>query len=138
MNILVILGNKLNRYDTLSQAGLSRVVGGLKVHSHINFDKIIISGGVTGGSSISEAKAMEKEFLKAGVSEDIIILEEKSRNTIENGRFTVAMLKEMEGDKVVFVLSSKEHIARRFHNPVEIFDGQAYGRADIKLLYVGV
>ncbi len=138
MKILVILGNKLNGDNTLSKAGKVRVFGGLDLHKSINFDKIILSGGITHGLKISEAFAMKKVLIENDVEEDKIILEEKSKTTVENGKYTVEILKKIQGEKQVFVLSSKNHIARKFHNPVDIFESNAKGDENIKLLYVGV
>ncbi|MFI3167769.1 MAG: YdcF family protein [Bacillota bacterium] len=138
MKILVILGNKLNQDSTLSSVGLLRVSAGFKIHNFIDFDKIILSGGVTNGYKKSEARAMSDYLVKNGVSEELLILEENSRNTMENGKYTVDILNGIEGSHEIFVLSSKGHIARRFHNPVEVFDAYAHGNKNLHLVYVGV
>ncbi len=142
MKILVILGNELNKDDSLSQAGKLRVFAGIKIHQSEKFDRIIFSCGYTHSHKISEAAAMVEEAKVMGASESIMILEERSKNTIENGKYTVEILKDIlkaaRGELEVFVLSSKSHIARRFHNPVEIFDGYAKGVAGLNLIYIGV
>ncbi len=138
MKILVILGSKLTSDEKLSKVGLLRTSAGAKIHKSINFDKILVSGGITHGRTVSEAEVMERELIKLGVSEDIIMMEAKARTTVENGKYCVEILKYIPGEKEVFILSSKSHIARRFHNPVEIFDGYASGAKEISLVYVGV
>ncbi|MFI3166355.1 MAG: YdcF family protein [Bacillota bacterium] len=138
MKILVILGSKLTNEDKLTKVGLLRTSAGAKIHTSINFDKILVTGGITHGRKISEAEVMEAELIKLGVDPEIIMMEARSRTTVENGKYCVEILQHIDGEKEVFVLSSKSHIARRFHNPVEIFDGYSSGVKNMSLVYVGV
>ena len=56
--------------------------------------KVIASGGKGVNEKISEALAIKRELLKLGISEERIILEDKSRNTIQNFEFSLEKIKE--------------------------------------------
>lgn len=66
---------------------------------------IIVSGGMGNGENISEAEAMEKYLITAGVRADIIIKEPLSTSTYENFKFSDKILKERfkNGYTVAFI-----------------------------------
>lgn len=70
--------------------------------------KIVFSGGSAAiiGESISEGRALERFLETLGVPAGRVIVEGDSRNTLENARFTHALLKPAPGDRFVLVTSA--------------------------------
>lgn len=59
--------------------------------------KIVLSGGMGPGETITEAEAMKRYLVERGVDEKLIIKEEKSTDTKENLKFTKELLKKING-----------------------------------------
>lgn len=63
----------------------------------------VVSGGKGSGEDISEAEAMRRYLVQRGVSEERIILEDRSVDTRGNIRFSAELLKERGIDRVMIV-----------------------------------
>lgn len=74
---------------------------------------IILSGGQGPDELITEAKAMKDYLLSNGISEERIILEEKSTSTFENFKFSLLKLK--ESNFIVDENSSFAIVSNDFH-----------------------
>ena len=61
--------------------------------------KVITTGGKGKNEGIAEGVAIKRELLKNGISEDRIILEDKSKNTVENFRFSLEKIRNSENGK---------------------------------------
>ena len=61
--------------------------------------KVIATGGNGKNEGIAEGVAIKRELLKNGISEDRIILENKSKNTVENFRFSLEKIRNSENGK---------------------------------------
>ena len=61
--------------------------------------KVIATGGKGANEGIAEGVAIKRELLKNGISEDRIILEDKSKNTVENFRFSLEKIRNSENGK---------------------------------------
>ena len=61
--------------------------------------KVIATGGKGKNEGIAEGAAIKRELLKNGISEDRIILEDKSKNTVENFRFSLEKIRNSENGK---------------------------------------
>ena len=61
--------------------------------------KVIATGGKGANEGIAEGVAIKRELLKNGISEDRIILEDKSKNTVENFRFSLEKIRNIENGK---------------------------------------
>ena len=61
--------------------------------------KVIATGGKGKNEGIAEGVAIKRELLKNGISEDRIILEDKSKNTVENSRFSLEKIRNSENGK---------------------------------------
>lgn len=72
--------------------------------------KVLLLGGYT-GDAISEAAAGEAYLLKQGVAASSILLEEGSRNTIENMQNARKLIKDSGFDQLV-ITSNRYHLAR--------------------------
>ena len=74
---------------------------------------VIVSGGQGSGEDITEAEAMEDYLIEAGIGAKRIRKEEKSVNTVQNIRFSRAM---MEGERPsIGIVSNDFHIFRAVH-----------------------
>lgn len=61
--------------------------------------KVIATGGKGANEGIAEGVAIKRELLKNGINEDRIILEDKSKNTVENFRFSLEKIRNSENGK---------------------------------------
>ena len=61
--------------------------------------KAIATGGQGKNEGVAEGLAIKRELLKNGISEDRIILEDKSKNTVENFRFSLEKIRNSENGK---------------------------------------
>lgn len=62
--------------------------------------KIIVSGGQGNNEDIAEAEAMKNYLLDAGIPEDMVIAEDKSRTTYENFKFSKEKIEEDSGKSI--------------------------------------
>lgn len=76
--------------------------------------RLILSGGQGRGELITEAEAMRRYLVRAGISEERLILEEQSHNTYENLRNSNRILDETDGEKVhdCIIISNDFHLYR--------------------------
>lgn len=76
--------------------------------------KIVLSGGMGPGETITEAEGMKRYLVGKGVDEKIIIKEEKSTNTKENLKFTRDLLKKSDGREniKIKIVTSDFHMFR--------------------------
>ncbi|KEI03186.1 YdcF family protein [Clostridium botulinum] len=76
--------------------------------------KIIVSGGKGPGELITEAEAMKRYLIENGINGDQIIKEEKSRNTAENFKYSLEILKQREkkDNPSVCVVTTDFHMFR--------------------------
>lgn len=110
---LVILGAGL-RGEVPSTALFQRLYTSLeyiKINPNV---KIVVTGGKGSGESIPEAEAMKRFLIKHGVSEDLILKEEKSTNTFENMKFTSDIVNKLEKkDNIkITIVTNNFHVLR--------------------------
>lgn len=74
--------------------------------------KAVLCGGKGDNEPISEAEAMKQYLLNRGISEDRLILESKSRNTIQNIENAKKLLDDTGKNYTTIVISSDFHCAR--------------------------
>ena len=72
--------------------------------------RVVVSGGQGKGEDITEAKAMSDYLIKSGIKSDRIIIEDKSKNTDENLRFTAEIIGSKT--KKTVIVSNDFHIYR--------------------------
>ena len=109
MKIYIVLGNKLNKDNTISNKLKSRLD-----YLVANYDKksyIVLSGGLTGGNK-SEATAMKEYLLKKKFPESKMVLETKSKNTWENiiNSFELLENRFREKNYKFHFISNEEHL----------------------------
>ena len=99
----------------------------LKEHKDI---KVVASGGKGKGEEISEAEAIKKELIKNGIDENRIIKEDKSKNTVENLKFSLEKIGEeraVNNEKVKVLIVTNGYHLYRSKKTAELFGYEAYG-----------
>ena len=119
MEVLVVLGNKMNDDKTFSVEMMKRLTKTLEVEK--SFDKILCCGGIANTvAGVREADMMKDYLIKNGVDEGKILIENNSTTTKENAKFSKEILEGL-GVKQITLLSSRSHIMRCYLNPVLLF-----------------
>lgn len=126
-SVIYKIMTKTNKYDAIIVLGAGLINGTKPCRTLVNRlnrmieiyntddnkPYIIVSGGKGSDEKISEAEAMKNYLIEKGIKEDKIILEEQSKNTYENFKYSKEKLKDIEKEdmKIAFV-SSDFHIYR--------------------------
>lgn len=109
LDCLILLGAQV-RGKTPSRAlyrRIERAAGYLRAHPRTF---AILSGGQGPGEEITEAQAMERALLQAGIERERLMKEESSTSTLENLRFSKKLL---EGTQArVGIVTSRFHLFR--------------------------
>lgn len=76
--------------------------------------KIVLSGGMGPGETISEAEGMRRYLIEKGVDEKLLLMEDKSTSTKENLQFTRKLLDKVDGreDIKIKIVTSDFHMFR--------------------------
>lgn len=107
---IIILGCKVKGNDPTPFLKW-RLDEGLNLYRK-GYGKYIIASGAKGpGENISEGKAMEKYLLQKGVDKRFIIIEDKSKNTLENIKFSKNKM-DINNLKSSIIVSNKYHLKR--------------------------
>ena len=117
MNILIILGFKLQPNNRLTPTLMERLKKGHQLFSTGKYDKIIVSGGRVQPKSTRTEAYMMKQYLSSwfGINESYILTESRSKDTIENAQYCLTMLHKIKNIKSITIISSKFHIKRVKH-----------------------
>lgn len=107
---IVILGYALNPDGSMDKKLIERLKAGLLAAKAYPNAPLIVSGGVA-QSGVTEAYTMQKWLKINGISQNRIIIEDKSFDTLTNAINTMQILQEKHLDKVILV-SSANHIRR--------------------------
>ncbi|WP_018291502.1 YdcF family protein [Verrucomicrobium sp. 3C] len=108
---IVVLGSCLDVWGGPTPTYRGRLARALWLHRQFPSAKIFLLGGRTGEEAMSEAAAGAQYLLTRGVPESSLVVEERSRHTLENLRFyrsTVARL----DDQPDVLVTSRFHLAR--------------------------
>lgn len=128
MNIIIILGNKLQKDCEMDKILTNRLDKAIKLFNKYKYKYIIVSGGKVQDCKHTEAYKMKK-YLENSIPPDKIITEARSKNTLENARMCLSIIKDLNNVKNITVISSKFHIKR----VQKIFDHYF----KIKIKYIG-
>ena len=121
MLVAIVLGNRMNNDGSLSEKCLKRLELTKKADKLFSPDKIILSGGLANPTAgIMEAQAMYEKLVADGMDKDKLVLEDKSLSTVENAKNSVPLAKLMGADEVL-VISTLEHMSRKYYNAISIF-----------------
>lgn len=122
---MVVLGGAVRPPEVLGQAPdlkdtADRVWHAARLFHAGKAPVLVMSGGsVLAKSATSEADVMRQFALDLGVPGVAIVLEERSRNTRENARFTAEILKAKGVDQILLVTS-----ALHMRRAVSLFESQ--------------
>ena len=110
---LVVLGAKVNRNGP-SLALRSRINAAYDYLTAHPDCTAILSGGQGSNEPMTEAQCMFDELTAMGIDPDRLWLEDKSTNTWENLKFTLALVEQKTGSKPdsIALLSSEFHLYR--------------------------
>jgi uncharacterized SAM-binding protein YcdF (DUF218 family) len=101
-----------------------RLLHGMRLLRAQRAPLLVLTGGVISmlvGSDMTEARRMQSLALEYGVDPQVIVLEERSRNTYENAFYTRELL-EKRGIKRIILVSSAMHMPRS----VAVFKTQGF------------
>lgn len=107
---IIVLGAKLHG-DRPSKSLKYRMDVALKIMNNNKNIKLIASGGKGEDEKIPEAHAIRDYFINNGISEDRIIVEDKSTNTFENLSFSLNLIPEKE-NVAINIVSNRYHLLR--------------------------
>lgn len=113
VDYLIVLGARLYG-DVPSPSLLERLkVAHTYLEEHGNV-KVVVSGGQGSNELVSEAYAMRKYLVDNGISEDRIILEDRSTSTFENLSYSLDKIREIDKseDLEILIASNSYHIFR--------------------------
>lgn len=74
--------------------------------------KAVLSGGQGPDEGISEAEAMRRYLAARGISEERLILEDKSTSTVENLKYSFAIIDELKAESTVSIVTNRFHVLR--------------------------
>jgi gdmH len=116
MDYVIVLGGKL--YGEVPSNSLkNRIMVAVKYLLENKDTKVVVTGGKGPGEKITEAKAMEKELIKNGINQKRIIVEDKSRNTVQNFKYSLLKIKEdksldISKKKKIMIVTNDYHMYR--------------------------
>lgn len=108
---MIVLGAGLNG-DQVSERlklRLDKAMETLELNREIT---VIVSGGQGSDELISEAEAMKRYLIEAGIEEKRILLEDKSTSTYENLLYSKAIIDKLKPPENVLIVTSDFHIFR--------------------------
>lgn len=118
-NYLIVLGAGLINGDTVSKLLGNRIDAAMKfankqIKKGRPAPKIVFSGGQGPDEKLSEAQAMANYAIDHGWDKDLVILEDKSRNTLQNMQFSKAIIQKDFGSEKAYIkfFSNNYHIFR--------------------------
>ena len=120
MKIAVVLGNRLLDDAAPTRALKERIGLAIDFYERHSPDFVILSGGMANPKAgVSEAEAMKK-MLDGLIPEDKLITESESLTTRQNALYSVPVALKLNATEIT-VISSPEHIDRRYLNPIRLF-----------------
>ena len=111
IDTMIVLGAKLDgdKVSNTLKLRLDKAIEYYNKHKDIN---IIVSGGKTNSSDISEALAMENYLIANGVNKKNIIKEDKATSTLENIIYSKKILEDINYNGKVLIVTSDFHLFR--------------------------
>ena len=111
--IMVILGCQVKPWgpSVLLQDRINKAADYLQSHPNV---MVVASGGQGADEPMTEARAIYDALVERGISGERILLEEQSINTIQNLRYSMALLEQAghDIDQDIVVVSNGFHLTR--------------------------
>lgn len=108
---IIVLGAKVHPDGSMSKSLQYRCDAALEAWESGAASKLILCGGTVGEAPCSEASVMAEYLMGKGMPLDAIILEDASRNTVENLKFARAIMEE-NGFVDAAIVTSDYHVQR--------------------------
>jgi len=108
---IIVLGARVWPDGRMSNTLIYRCVRALEIHRMYPGAVLILSGGQGRDEPRSEAQAMAEYMRNRGVPENSILLEDKSRSTAENLRFSMEIMAN-RGFETAIIVTSDYHAER--------------------------
>ncbi|MBP5342312.1 YdcF family protein [bacterium] len=113
MNIVVILGKRLNDDSSMKEELIERIELGIKTFETKEVDYLCICGGAPNiKAGVTEASQMFAYLIMKGFDENRIIAEDKSLTTRGNARYLKKILKDVTIENL-YLVSTKYHFFRK-------------------------
>lgn len=109
---IVVLGASLGPRDALTPILAERVAAAAMLFAAAAAPKIITTGGVTGRASRAEAEVLAEALVNSGVPREAVVVEGRAQTTLDNARFTAAML---PAAARVWLVTQPFHVKRAEH-----------------------
>lgn len=116
-DVIILLGGGINDgvsdltgTSSPSDDMMGRVVTAVRAQKQLKVP-IIVSGGITFAGRTAEAPVVRRFLLDLGVPEAMVLIEDKSRDTMENGKFTREII-DRHGFRQPILVTSAYHIRR--------------------------
>jgi uncharacterized SAM-binding protein YcdF (DUF218 family) len=117
-DVIILLGSgliegvpDLTGTSTPSPSMMSRIVTAVRLFQQLRLP-IIVSGGRTNDDADSAAATIAKRFMiDLGVPDDLILVEDRARDTAQNARFAVAICRQQGFSKPI-LLTAAHHLKR--------------------------
>lgn len=110
-DVIVVLGSGLRRDNSPGPSLYRRTVKAADLYRQGIAPNVICTGGFTEGHTRSEASACAALLMDYGVPEQAILLEERSRSTLENALYTREIM-QSNGWQTAVVVSDGYHLLR--------------------------
>ncbi len=110
VDAVVVLGAEVLGPDRPSAAVRRRMTHGIEALARWHCDTLVVAGGV-GPAGVSEASVMRRLALEMGVPPQAVVVEESSRNTLQQAANVAAMARE-QGWQSLILVSDRFHLPR--------------------------
>ena len=110
--IAIIMGSSVSADGTPGGAMRRRVGAALQLGDEFSNLIYLPTGGIFPDRPYSEAEAMKNLLMEAGIDPQRIILECKSKNTLQNSIHAATIIKKMPAPDAVIVCSDSYHLPR--------------------------
>ncbi len=121
MKIAIILGYRLTDNGEIAPTLKKRLDMTLEIDQMYHPEKIIVSGGIANQKAgISEASKMAEYLIRHGIPSEKIILEDQSKSTYENAKFSVPLAREYHPDTII-LCTTIEHLTKQSYNAIQYF-----------------
>ncbi|MBW2965243.1 YdcF family protein [Candidatus Woesearchaeota archaeon] len=110
-NVMIVLGNKPKKDGRPSDQMVSRVRRAISLYRKNNYSKVILSGGQT-RLPIPESEMMRIMILHY-IPENRLVLERRSKDTIQNAVFCWELLKDKKPKQITIVTNDTHMIKSR-------------------------
>lgn len=133
-DVIIILGHSIKDDNIPSDWLLERLKSGAGLYNSGYGKKIIVSGGKGRGDNVAVATVMEDWLIKHGVDKEDIIVESKSKNTLENFRYSKKITDEYNFSSVN-VVTNDFHMFRSMSIGKLFYDELGGNSAEINMSF---